>query len=188
MVMPPRVRKFVLTAHVVSSVGWIGAAAAYVVLAVFVLTTPNPQMVRAGVLVMDPTLLLVVYPLGALSLITGTVTSLGTTWGLFRHYWVIFKIAYNLFALVLLTEYTTAVAGMASLVAHPVLSSADVRTLRDPGHLVHSAGAVATLVVATVLAVYKPRGLTRRGQRQQLEQRGRRHERRQGLELKPFQS
>src|SRR5262249_26648216 len=44
MTMRPRLRKFVLTAHVVSSVGWLGAAAAYVVLAVLVLTTRNAQM------------------------------------------------------------------------------------------------------------------------------------------------
>src|SRR5262249_44431121 len=99
MTMRPRLRKFVLTAHVVSSVGWLRAAAAYVVLAVLVLTTRNAQMVRAGIRMMELADLFVIVPLGAASLITGIVQSLGTTWGLFRHYWVVFKLLINVFAL-----------------------------------------------------------------------------------------
>ena len=32
MTMPPRVRKFVLTAHVTTSVGWLGTVIAYLAL------------------------------------------------------------------------------------------------------------------------------------------------------------
>jgi hypothetical protein len=192
MTMRPRLRKFVLTAHVVSSVGWLGAAAAYVVLAVLVLTTRNAQMVRAGIRMMELADLFVIVPLGAASLITGIVQSLGTTWGLFRHYWVVFKLLINVFALFLLVEYTKSLVGLAGRAAHPglsgdvgfagragypVLPGADLHMLQDPGHIVHSAGGLAVLITATVLAVYKPRGMTRRGQRQQLEQRRSQNER-----------
>lgn len=37
--------------------------------------------------------------------------------------------------------------------------------LRDPSSVVHAVGAVALLLVALVLSVYKPRGLTSYGQR-----------------------
>jgi hypothetical protein len=38
MAMTPRLRKFALTAHVTSSVGWLGAVAAFLALAVAGLT------------------------------------------------------------------------------------------------------------------------------------------------------
>src|SRR5262249_34372828 len=192
MTMRPRPPKFVLTAHVVSSVGWLGAAAAYVVLAVLVLTTRNLPVVVADTRVMEAVALFVIVPLGAASLITGIVQSLGTTWGLFRHYWVVFKLLMNVFALFLLVEYTKSLVGLAGRAAHPdlfgdvgfadhagypVSSGADLHMLQDPGHIVHSAGGLAVLITATVLAVYKPRGMTRRGQRQQLEQRRSQNER-----------
>src|SRR5262249_14193886 len=192
MTMRPRTRKFVLTAHVVSSVGWLGAAAAYVVLAVLVLTTRNLPVVVADTRVMEAVALFVIVPLGAASLITGIVQSLGTHWGLFRHYWVVFKLLMNVFALFLLVEYTRSLPGMVGIAAHsalssdagvaghagyPVVSGVDLYMLQDPGHLVHSAGGLAVLITATVLAVYKPRGMTRRGQRQQLEQQRSQNER-----------
>ncbi|MET7424976.1 hypothetical protein [Dactylosporangium sp. NPDC005555] len=34
-------------------------------------------------------------PLGVASLVTGVVQSLGTSWGLVRHYWVLFKLVMN---------------------------------------------------------------------------------------------
>jgi hypothetical protein len=41
MAMTPRLRKFALTAHVTSSVGWLGAVAAFLALAVAGLTGQN---------------------------------------------------------------------------------------------------------------------------------------------------
>ncbi len=47
MIMPPRLRKFALTAHVTSSVGWLGAVAAFLVLAVAGLTSQGTREVRS---------------------------------------------------------------------------------------------------------------------------------------------
>jgi hypothetical protein len=169
--MSPRLRKFTLAAHVISSVGWLGAAATYVVLAVFVLTNHNPQLVRAAILAMETVVLFVIAPLAALSLVTGVVQSLGSVWGLFWHYWVLFKFLLTSFAVFLLAEYTQSMVGMAGVAAHPTLSRADLHRLQDIGHGVHSAGGLSLLLVVTVLAVYKPRGMTRYGQRKQRAQR-----------------
>ncbi len=158
MTMPLRLRKFMLTAHVISSVGWLGAAAAYLVLAVDVLADQDAQAVRAAILVMELIAWFVIVPFAFASLLTGIVQSVGTTWGLFRHYWVLFKLLLNIFAVFVLLEYTTSLSQLAGVAAKTTLSSADLNQLKDPGHIVHSGGGLLALLVATVLAVYKPRG------------------------------
>lgn len=47
-IMSSRLRKLSLTSHVTSSVGWLGAVAAYLVLAVVGLTSRDSEMARAG--------------------------------------------------------------------------------------------------------------------------------------------
>jgi len=89
--MTPRFRKFALTAHVTSSVAWLGAVASFLALAVAGLTSQDAQMVRAAYLAMDLTAWCVIVPLSFASPLTGLVQSLGTEWGLFRHYWVLIK-------------------------------------------------------------------------------------------------
>jgi hypothetical protein len=50
-------------------------------------------------------------------------------------------------------------------------TSADLANLRSPSPIVHSAGALVLLLLAVTLSVYKPRGMTRYGQRKQLKER-----------------
>jgi hypothetical protein len=164
-------RKFVLTIHVITSVGWVGAAAAYVVLAVDVLVNKDVESVRAMIRVMELIAWIVVIPLALASLVTGIIQSLGTVWGLFRHYWVLYKFLLSLVSLFLLQEYGRSMVQLGRMAANTNPSAADVNMMRDPGHLVHSGGGLMVLLVATVLATYKPRGLTPYGQRKQREQR-----------------
>lgn len=44
--MTPELRKFAVTAHVTSSVGWVGAVAGFLALAVAGLTSQDPERVR----------------------------------------------------------------------------------------------------------------------------------------------
>jgi hypothetical protein len=171
MIMTPRVRKFALTAHVVSSVGWLGAVAVFLAHAILGVTSQDAQMVRAVYLVMEPAAWLVLVPLAFASLLTGLVQSLGTTWGLFRHYWVVFKLLINLFATIVLLMYTQTLGYLADVAAQTTLSSEDLRLLRTPSVVIHAALALLMLLVATVLAVYKPRAVTPYGRRKQQEQR-----------------
>jgi hypothetical protein len=101
-----------------------------------------------------------IVPLALASVIVGVVNALGTPWGLLRHYWVVTKLVLTVLAtLVLLVEVPT-IRYLADQAA-----SADPRTL--PTTLVHSLGGLIVLVVASVLSVFKPRGLTRYGWRRQ---------------------
>ena len=52
MMMTPHFRKFALTAHVTSSVGWLGTVAGFMALAVAGLAGQDTQMVRAAYLAM----------------------------------------------------------------------------------------------------------------------------------------
>jgi hypothetical protein len=167
MIMSTRLRKFALTAHVASSVGWLGAVVGFLALGVAGVTSQDAQTVRGAYLMMELTGQFVLVPLSLASLLTGLVQSLGTRWGLFRHYWVLAKLLLNVFANIVLLLYTQTLSYLAGVAA----SSSDLSGLRSPTAVIHASGALLLLVVATILSVYKPRGMTRYGQRKQNEQR-----------------
>ena len=167
--MPPPVRKLALTAHVVSSVGWLGSVGAFLALALAGLWSRDAMAVRAAYVAMDMTTWLVIVPLCLASLATGLVSSLGTMWGLFRHYWVVAKLLFTLVATGLLLLHTRPISLMAEAAANASLGCGDMRGLRI--QLVADAGtAVLVLLVNTTLAIYKPRGLTPYGWRKQREE------------------
>jgi hypothetical protein len=164
MMMSSGVRKFALTAHVCSSVGWLGAVAGFLALAIAGLSSRDAQMVRAAYLAMDLTGWFVIVPLGLVSLLTGFIQALGTTWGLFRYYWVLVKLLISVVATLLLLVHMQPVSRVASMAAATTLSNADLRPLRIQ-LVADAAAALLALLVATTLSVYKPRGLTPYGWR-----------------------
>lgn len=168
MIMTPRLRKFVLTAHVTTTLGWLGAVVVFLALAVVGLTSQDPQTVRGAYLVMEPAAWFVLVPLAFPSLLTGIVQALGTTWGLFRHYWVLFKLVIAVFVTIVLLIYMETFGVMAGVAADP---SANLALVRNVSPALHASLALLVLLVATVLAMYKPRGMTRYGWRKQHEQR-----------------
>src|SRR6266567_4486110 len=117
MSMTPRLRKLALTAHVTSSVGWLGAVGGFLALAVAGLASQDSQLVRATYLAMELTGWFVIVPLSLASLPTGLVMSLGTEWGLFRHYWVLAKFLITVLATALLLVHMQPVGHLARVVA-----------------------------------------------------------------------
>ncbi|MBA3742030.1 hypothetical protein [Sporichthya sp.] len=158
-----RARKFALTAHVVSSVGWLGAAGVFLALGVVGLASGDPEVVRAVYLAMDAADWAVLVPLALASLATGLVQSLGTRWGLFRHYWVVVKLAMTILGVLVVVLYTQTLSYQADLAR--ASAGADLDALRSASPVLHSAIGMALLLVAVTLSVYKPRGETRHGQR-----------------------
>jgi hypothetical protein len=151
-VTPPRVRRLALTAHVASSVGWLGAVIAFLGLAFVGITHDDAQIVRATYLVMEPAAWFVLVPLAIASFVTGIVQGLLSRWGMFQHYWVVFKL------------YMQTFDAMADVAAD---ESAGLGAVRNPSPVLHAAAALVLLLAATVLAVFKPRGLTPYGRRKQ---------------------
>ena len=80
--MTPTVRKLTITAHVVFSVGWLGAVAAFLVLSIAGLTSHDAEVVRGAYLSMDLISRFVIIPLCFAALVTGLLQALGTTLGL----------------------------------------------------------------------------------------------------------
>ncbi|MEV0768539.1 DUF2269 domain-containing protein [Nocardia salmonicida] len=155
--MRPPVRKLALTIHVSTSVGWLGAVVAFLILAIVGVTSSDVGMVRAVDLVAGPMAWWVLLPLSVASLLTGIVQSLGTPWGLVRHYWVLFKLVLNVIATAILLLYTRTVDHYSGIAARP---ESTIDQLRAPTFVIHAAAATLILVCAMVLAIYKPRGLT----------------------------
>jgi hypothetical protein len=170
MIMSPSLRKSALVAHVISSVGWFGAVAGFLALAIAGLTSHDAGIVRAAYFAMELTGWNVIVPLSLASLLTGFVSSLGTTWGLFRYYWIIAKLVIVVPATILLLVHMQPISHVARIAAETTLSAADLQGLRI--ELVAEAGAaLLVLLLATTLSVYKPRGMTAYGWRKQQEQR-----------------
>lgn len=159
--MTPGPRKFLLTLHVVASVGWMGAVAVFLALAFAGLLSSDSQIIRASYVAMDLTYRTVVVSLGLASFATGLISSLGTDWGLFRYYWIVAKLLVTVPTVVLMLVHMRPVNHLASLVSTILLPNAD---LARPGLqlLLYACAAQFVLLVATVLSTYKPRGKIRR--------------------------
>lgn len=168
--MTPGLRKVALTAHVTSSVGLLGSIAAFLALSLAGLISHDEQLVRAAYLAMDLTTRFVIVPLAFISLLTGFIQSIGTPWGLFRHYWILAKLFLTVFATIVLLVKMALISHSARLATEPILSRVDLRAAGIE-LAVHAAGGLLVLLVPAVLSVYKPRGLTPYGRRTQHEQR-----------------
>jgi hypothetical protein len=166
MMMTAGLRKFALTAHVTSSVGWLGAAAAYLALAITALTSRDPQMVRAAYLSMEVMGWLVIVPCSFAALLSGLVQSLGTDWGLFRHYWIAMKLVLTIGATTVLLLHMPTVSRMAGVAAETTSSNVELGALPL---VVHAAGGLLVLLATTTLSIYKPWGMTAYGRRRQRE-------------------
>jgi hypothetical protein len=174
MTMTPGLRKLVLTVHLTTSVGWTGAVVAYLALGVSAATSRDAQTVRAAWIAMELTGWYVIVPLALAALLTGLIISLGTPWGLFRHYWVLISLLLTSVSIVVLLLHMPTVSALAA-----VAREADAARLGGlGGDLPHAGGALLVLLVITALNVYKPQGLTPYGWRKQDEERRRRQEQR----------
>ncbi len=166
MAMAPGLRKFVLAAHLTFSIGWIGAVVAYLALAVSAMTSQDALTVRGAWVAMELTGWYVIVPLALAALLTGILISMGTKWGLFRHYWVLISLALTIVATVVLLLHMPTVSLMAD-----VAREAEGAELGKLGaELLHPGAGLLMLLVITGLNVYKPRGMTRYGQRKQHEE------------------
>jgi len=169
MTMPPRLRKFALATHLTCSVGWLGAVAAYLVLDITVATSQDAQVVRGTWMAMDLIVSSAIVPLAFVSLVTGLAMSLGTKWGLFRHWWVVVSLVLTILAILVLQMEAGLISRMAGIAADSTTSDEALLALLPT--LVHSVGGLVVLLLIQVLNVYKPQGLTPYGWRKQQEER-----------------
>ena len=160
-ILNPTPRRALLTAHIVFSVGWIGAVATFLALNIVALTTARDEIARSMYIAMNVAGLYVIVPASLLTVATGIVQGLGTQWGLWRHRWVATKLVLGILAtFALLLHQFTAVR----TAAHHAELGTDAHAIGI--QLVADASlATVLLIVATILSVFKPWGLTHYGQR-----------------------
>jgi hypothetical protein len=175
MTMRPGLRKFALAAHLAFSVGWIGAVVGYLALSVSAAISQDAQTVRSAWIAMELTGWFAIVPLAVASLLTGLVMALGTKWGLFRHYWVMFSFALTVLATVVLLLHMPTVSSLADVARQangPPREGVGKHLYAQlaEGDLLHPGIGLVVLLVIQVLNVYKPPGMTRYGRRKQGEQ------------------
>jgi hypothetical protein len=147
------VHKTALTAHVLSSVGWFGIAVTIAVCGIAAAVTGDGALTTSLYQAMEAAPWLSI-PVGLLAVATGAVLSLGTTWGLVRHWWVVAKIAISVAVIVTDAVLVGRVAGDAA-------TSGQASAPLYGSTVAH----VVLLGVATYLSVFKPRGRTPLGRK-----------------------
>jgi hypothetical protein len=146
--------KVVLTAHILTSVGWFGIAIVVAFCGVAAAVTGDPTLPSALYRTMETAPWLSI-PIGLVAAATGVMLGLGTAYGLIRNWWVVAKML--IAVAVLATD-----ALLVSRVAHHAAVSGEATAPLYGSTIAH----VVILGTATVLSVFKPRGRTPWGHRQ----------------------
>ncbi len=155
---PPPLRRALLVLHVATSVGLMGAVAAFLLLAMLAVDGSDPDVPRAAYPAMDFLARLLILPLAVATLSVGVLQGLVTSWGLVRHWWVLFKLVLSVLVVGVLLLQLGGI-GLAARTAEEADRTAGLLGLRW-SFVVHAAGGLAVLGTALVLSIYKPTGRT----------------------------
>ncbi|UOZ07194.1 hypothetical protein [Amycolatopsis sp. WQ 127309] len=157
-----RARKWYLVAHIVSGGAWIGIDAVLGILVATALISGDPAVVATSLQALE---LFAVWPMliaALLTLGTGVVLGLGTKYGLVRYWWVAVKLAVNVvMALLILFALRP---GLYDAAGYGRQLAAGQTPQGDPAGLLYPViVAPSLLLFASVLSVFKPWGLIRKG-------------------------
>ncbi|MDG4805537.1 hypothetical protein O7634_02035 [Micromonospora sp. WMMD1120] len=148
--IPPPARKALLTLHLVTALGWLGADLALLTLGIAAQRGAVDPAVAYPAAALVGTVLFA--PLSVLVWLIGVASSLLTPWGLVRYHWVLVKLV-----------VTTVLVGLVLFLLTPNLRHAaelgSALPARDRADLVIAPAVSTTLmIVVTVLSTYKPWG------------------------------
>lgn len=160
--LSPLARRIWLVLHVGFSVGWLGVALTMTALALIGWGAGSHAMRHGAYEVLHVIDLAVAIPSMALSIITGVVVSLGTKWGLVRHWRVLTKFAIAV-SIPLLAG--TVESALADELARRTVDPAGQPAGTGVALVACLGGFTVALWVATILSVAKPWGRTRWGRR-----------------------
>lgn len=160
MIMSPRLAKLMLTTHITVSIGWFGAVAVFLVLAITGIASANMQLARSSYLAMELSGWFVIVPFCIASLVTGIVQAVGTKWGLLKHYWIVVKLILTLFATVALLLHMKPIGDLSLAASSTVDFTNALPDLKL--QIVANAGAAFLLLLAIItISVFKPWGKTK---------------------------
>jgi hypothetical protein len=167
-------RKLTLTVHIVSAIGWIGVDFVLFVFALTGLLSDDPTTLATCYRAIDMFAVVLLLPLGLLSLATGLLLGWGTKYGIFRYHWVLWKLILNtVLTSLVLVLLRPGVAEAADAVDGPAATLQDrLAEVQAQSNLIFPPTvSITALTFATVLAVYKPWGRTAYGRRRLDEER-----------------
>jgi Predicted integral membrane protein (DUF2269) len=150
--LSPKLRRAVLTAHIVVSVGLLGDVAAVLAVNVRAATTADPDLAAASYELLAMFTILFGIPLSLGSLLTGLALGAGSKWGVLRYRWVAGKLLLILSVIVV----GAVVLGPGTDAMRDGRGGAELRLILG------SAWDVAALLAATGVSVFKPGGRLRR--------------------------
>ncbi|MGH3882874.1 MAG: hypothetical protein ACRDRY_12785 [Pseudonocardiaceae bacterium] len=165
----PQARKALVTTHVVFSGSWLGVGAVMITLTIIATTADDvaASHYSYGLLELFDQTILPWSSFGAI--LSGIAVSLTTKWGIVKHYWIFTKLVLAIVVLTCAFSFIHALVVTAETESGQLAGSGGdiselgaVRTLLIGGF----AFAVSNVVAATVISVYKPWGMTRRGRRE----------------------
>jgi hypothetical protein len=153
MKVPPRGRKALLTLHIATAVGWLGADLVLLTFGVAGLRGADPGLVYPAAEMVGR---YVFAPLSLAVWLIAVLSALMTPWRLLRHWWVVAKLG-----------IVTVMVVLVFLLLLPGLDQAgglgSALPERDRINLVVAPSVSSTLLlIATVLSTYKPWGRVRR--------------------------
>lgn len=159
--LPVRFRKALLSAHVIASVGWIGADLCLLLLGIRALTSEDARLGQGACVQMAEIAAWVTGPLSLLALLSGIAVSVTTRWGLFRHLWVVVSLVLTLLMAAAVTlALGPLLNGLADrvLAAPPTARVPDVLGAEGVQLIIPPCVAFVLLSLVTVINVYKPWG------------------------------
>ncbi len=153
-----RLNKIVYTSHVTFSVGWFGAVAVFLVLAITGIASQNPQVANGAYLAMKLSAWFIIVPFCIASLLTGIIQSFITKWGLLRHYWIVVKLILTVASTILLLLHLNPIGYLANT------SLGSNELISEPGlqiQMIATSGAALIMLLALItISIYKPWGKT----------------------------
>lgn len=160
LIMSPKLNRVMLTTHITVSVGWFGAVAVFIALAIAGIASANMQLARSSYIAMELSGWFVIVPFCIASLVTGIIQALGTKWGLLKHYWIVVKLILTLFATVALLLHMKPIGDLSLAASSNVDFTNALPNLKL--QIVANAGAAFLLLLAIItISVFKPWGKTK---------------------------
>ncbi|MBO2445849.1 hypothetical protein J4573_01985 [Actinomadura barringtoniae] len=150
-------RRVWLVLHVGFSVGWLGLSLAMSLLAIAGATADGHAVRHGAYELMHVFDLAIVIPSVLLSIITGLVVSLGTKWGLIKHWWVLIKFVISLVIPAIATVESSWIEELQRRTRDPAGEPGGLGVALVVCMLVY----LALLWTAVALSVVKPGGKTR---------------------------
>ncbi len=160
--MKPTFSKLTLFSHITFSVGWIGAVAVFLVLAITGFTSHDILITRSAYIAMQLSTSYVIVPFCLASFFTGLVLALGTKWGLLKHYWIAVKLFLTLSVTIFLLLHLKPISYLAGIAADSSLAQTQEYGLRLKV-IAEAGAAILVLLLITSISVYKPWGRIRFG-------------------------